>query len=244
MISLEKIKVLQAEFENKSAQEILEWALGEFGVSNIALASSFSIEDQAIADMLFKLDKNAQVFTLDTGRLHQSTYDVIELTRRKYGISIEMLIPDAQHLEKMLRENGPNLFFDSVEKRKQCCSIRKVEPLKKKLSTLKAWITGLRRDQSANRADIKFIEWDETFNLVKINPIADWEEIDVWDYIRANRVPYNKLYDCGYASIGCAPCSRPIRKGDDVRSGRWWWESAEKKECGLHLKDGKLGRKD
>lgn len=240
----DKIIKLQTEFEDKSPQEILEWALSEFGVSSIALASSFSIEDQVIADILFKLDKKAQVFTLDTGRLHQSTYDVIDMTRKKYGVSIEMLFPDSQHVEKMLGENGPNLFFESVEKRKQCCYIRKIEPLRKKLSTLKAWITGLRREQSITRADVNVIEWDENFNLIKINPLFDWEEIDVWDYIRANRVPYNKLYDCGYTSIGCAPCSRPIRKGDDVRAGRWWWESTEKKECGLHLKDGKLVRKE
>lgn len=239
-----KIEALQTEFADKGPQEILEWALGEFGSSSIGLASSFSIEDQVITDMLLKLDKNAQIFTLDTGRLHQSSYDVIELNRRKYDISIEMLFPDSQHVEKMLRENGPNLFFESLEKRKLCCSIRKVEPLKEKLSTLKAWITGLRREQSEARSDIKVIEWDENFNLLKINPLFDWEEVDVWDYIRANRVPYNKLYDCGYASIGCAPCSRPIRKGDDARSGRWWWESTEKKECGLHLKDGKSGRKE
>lgn len=239
-----KINLLQTDFENKSAEEILEWALKEFGIPNVALASSFSIEDQVITDMLLKLDKHAQIFTLDTGRLPQSTYDVVELTRRKYGVSIEMLTPDSKHLEKMLKKNGPNLFFESVEKRKQCCHIRKVEPLKKKLSTLKVWITGLRREQSVNRSDVKFIEWDEVFGLIKINPLADWEEIDVWDYIKANRVPYNKLYDCGYSSIGCAPCSRPIKKGDDVRAGRWWWESTEKKECGLHIKDGELVRKE
>ncbi len=239
---LDNLKALQTEFENKSAQEILEWALNEFGVPKLALASSLSIEDQVITDILLKLNKNAQIFTIDTGRLPQSTHDTIELTRRKYGVSIEVLLPDTLSVENMVSEHGTNLFYESVEKRKQCCLIRKVEPLRKKLSTLNVWITGLRREQDMSRKDIKMIEWDDTFNLFKINPLADWEEIDVWDYIRANRVPYNKLYDCSYSSIGCAPCSRPIRKGDDNRSGRWWWESTEKSaDCILKMESlGKI----
>ncbi|HBM16493.1 MAG TPA: phosphoadenylyl-sulfate reductase [Lentisphaeria bacterium] len=240
----DEIRQLNKEFESVSADEILHWALKYFGVNNIALASSFSIEDQLILDMLLKVDKKAQIFTLDTGRLPQATYDLIEITRKKYAISIEMFFPDASAVEAMTKKKGPNSFFESVENRKECCAIRKIEPLKKKLSTLKAWITGLRREQSEARSDVPFIEWDEAFGLVKINPIADWEELDIWDYIRNNRVPYNRLYDCSYTSIGCAPCTRPVKKGESTRAGRWWWENEEKKECGIHIKDGKVVRKE
>lgn len=240
----EEIRELNIEFENMSADEILAWAFKYFGVENVALASSMSIEDQMILDMMLKVDKNTRVFTLDTGRIHQATYDLIEATRKRYGIKIEMLFPDASEVEKMLFEKGPNAFYENLENRKECCRIRKVKPLKKKLSTLKAWITGLRREHSPNRAAVPFIEWDETFGLVKLNPLADWDEADIWDYIRNNRVPYNKLYDCSYASIGCAPCTRPVKKGEGIRAGRWWWEPEEKKECGLHIKDGKLVRKE
>lgn len=238
----DEISELNKEFETMSADEILCWAMKYFGTQNVALASSFSIEDQTLLDMMLKLDKNARVFTLDTGRLHQATYDLIEITRNKYGCRIEMIFPEKEAVEKMLIEKGPNSFYHSQENRKECCSIRKIMPLRKKLSTLKAWITGLRSEQSEHRKDIKFIDWDETFGLYKINPLADWEEADVWDYIRSNRVPFNRLHDCGYVSIGCSPCTRPVKKGEHPRTGRWWWEIDSKKECGIHISNGRVKR--
>jgi phosphoadenosine phosphosulfate reductase len=232
----------QSELKNASAVEIVCWALDKFGSGGIALASSFGAEDQVLTDILVKTGKEISIFTLDTGRLPQETYDVLEDTRKHYQIKIEVLFPETQAVENLEREYGPNLFYDSVENRKKCCGIRKVEPLKKKLSSLQAWICGLRREQAVTRKDISVIEWDEAFNLFKVNPLIDWTEKQVWDYIRKNGVPYNKLHDKGYPSIGCQPCTRAINPGEDIRAGRWWWETPEQKECGLHLKDGKIIR--
>lgn len=232
----------QKEFKNVSAMKIISWALDKFGSGKIALASSFGAEDQVLTDMLVKTGKKISVFTLDTGRLPQETFDVLEDTRKHYQIKIEVLFPETQAVENMEREYGPNLFYDSVENRKKCCGIRKVEPLKKKLFSLQAWICGLRREQAITRKGISVIEWDEAFNLFKINPLVDWTERQVWEYLKENQVPYNKLHDKGYPSIGCLPCTRAIKPGEDIRAGRWWWETPEQKECGLHLKDGKLTR--
>jgi phosphoadenosine phosphosulfate reductase len=172
---------------------------------------------------------------LDTGRLPQETYDVIEETREKYNIEIKVMFPDLKQVEQMVNENGPNLFYESIENRKLCCRIRKVEPLKRALSELDAWICGLRAEQSPTRQKLDKVEWDENFNLIKINPLADWTQNQVWQYIKENNVPYNELHDKGYPSIGCAPCTRPIEPGENIRAGRWWWENPEHKECGLHL---------
>jgi phosphoadenosine phosphosulfate reductase len=230
----------QRELNNGSAQEIIYWAFTHFGPANIALASSLGAEDQVIADLMFKINPQTQIFTLDTGRLSQETYEVIERTNEKYHFKIEMLFPDNKKVETLVNEYGPDLFYKSVENRRKCCYVRKVEPLKKKLTTLKAWVCGLRKEQGLTRSDVKQIEWDETFNLVKLNPLVNWTEEDVWQYIKNNNVPYNKLHDQGYPSIGCAPCTRAISPGEDIRAGRWWWEMPEHKECGLHIKAGKL----
>lgn len=238
-MSLETVEKLRIALHGKSPEEIIHDTLNYFGIENIAFASSFGAEDQVITDMLVKANKDAQVFTLDTGRLPQQTYDVQDETRLRYGIKIEALFPENVAVEAMVLEHGPNLFFDSVDKRKKCCQIRKVAPLKKKLSTLKAWICGLRREQSVTRTGVEVIEWDDAFQLFKINPLADYSEADVWTYIRTHNVPYNKLHDQGYPSIGCAPCSRPVNPGEDIRAGRWWWENPEHKECGLHIKASK-----
>lgn len=226
---------LAEEFESKSAQEILEWALHTFG-SKIGLSSSFGAEDVAIIDMMSKIDKNVKVFTLDTGRLNQETYDVMDDIRAKYDIKIEVMFPDQKEVEEMVRNLGMNLMYASVENRKMCCNIRKVHPLNRALTNLDGWITGLRRDQVATRADTRKIEIDSAHGgIVKLNPIADWTSDMVWDYIRKNNIPYNKLHDMGYPSIGCEPCTRAIKQGEDPRAGRWWWESTVNKECGLHF---------
>ena len=234
------IEKLADEFDSKTAQEVLKWALDTFG-TKIALASSFGAEDVVIIDMMANLDKNsARVFTLDTGRLNQETYDVMDAVRVRYGIPIEVYFPDQKEVEEMVRPRGMNLMYESVENRKLCCEIRKVHPLNRALSTLDGWITGLRRDQVVTRATTKKIEIDSGHGgIVKVNPLADWTSDMVWDYIQKNNVPYNKLHDMGFPSIGCEPCTRAIKPGEDPRAGRWWWESAAQKECGLHFDPSK-----
>jgi len=229
------IENLNEEFGKKTPQELLEWGLKEFHPC-IALAWS-GAEDVAVVDMLVKINPKARIFTLDTGRLNPETYDLIDRVRERYGIDIEVMFPDAAEVEEMVRREGVNLFYQSVENRKLCCNLRKVQPLKRMLSSLDAWITGLRRDQAVTRTVLKKIEIDETFGgIIKLNPLADWSNKDVWDYIHKNNVPYNELHDKGYPSIGCGPCTRSVKPGEDIRAGRWWWESPEGKECGLHVK--------
>jgi phosphoadenosine phosphosulfate reductase len=227
---------LADEFESKSAQEVLKWALDTFG-TRIGLASSFGAEDVAIIDMMVKVDKErTKIFTLETGRLNQETYDVMDAIRAKYGVSIEAYFPDQKEVEEMIRARGMNLMYASIENRKLCCEIRKVHPLNRALSTLDGWITGLRRDQVATRATTKKVEIDAAHGgIVKLNPIADWSSDTVWDYIRKNDIPYNALHDKGFPSIGCEPCTRAVMPGEDARAGRWWWENAAAKECGLHF---------
>lgn len=229
------LEKLSEEMESKTPQALLEWGLEEFH-PKIAFAWS-GAEDVAVVDMLARINPAARVFTLDTGRLNPETYDVIDRVRDKYGIQIEILFPDAAKVEEMGRRKGVNLFYHSADNRKLCCNIRKVLPLKRMLSSVDAWITGLRRDQAVTRLEVKRIEIDKTFGgIIKLNPLANWSNDDVWGYIRKNGVPYNELHDKGYPSIGCAPCTRPVKPGEDIRSGRWWWESPEVKECGLHVK--------
>ncbi len=226
---------LAREFEKESAQEVLKWALVTFG-PKVALASSFGAEDVTIIDIMAKIDKSrTKVFTLDTGRLNQETYDAMDAIRARYGIAIEVYFPDQKEVENMVNAKGMNLMYESVENRKLCCEIRKVHPLNRAHSKLDGWITGLRRDQLETRAGTKKIEIDSNHGgIIKINPLADWTYDMVWDYIRNNNIPYNKLHDKRYPSIGCAPCTRAVMVGEDPRAGRWWWESAAK-ECGLHF---------
>lgn len=220
--------------ETKTAQEVLDWALKTYG-EKVALASSFGAEDVVLIDMLAKINPGARVFTLDTGRLPGETYEVIEKIRDKYGLKIETYYPDTKAVEDMVTKYGPNLFYKSVELRKLCCEIRKVDLLKRVLKGLSAWITGLRREQSVTRTEVKKAEIDASHNsIIKINPLADWTEEQVWIYIRENHVPYNALHNKNYPSIGCAPCTRAVKPGEDIRAGRWWWETPEHKECGLH----------
>lgn len=224
--------------ESWSAEKVLEWGIKEFGKSDMVLSSSFSAEDVILIDMMYKICGSDFIcFTLDTGRLPQETYDVIDRIKSEYNIQINVYFPDYKQVEEMVKKYGVNLFYDSVELRKLCCEIRKVEPLKRALKGVKAWVTGLRREQSITRKNIYKVEIDDVHGgIVKLNPICDWNDDQVWDYIKKNRIPYNVLYDRGYASIGCAPCTRSIRKIEDQRSGRWWWEDPEHKECGIHIK--------
>ena len=231
-----QIQKLADEFEARSAQEVLKWALDTFG-TKIGLASSFGAEDVAIIDMMTKIDKKkTKIFTLETGRLNQETYDVIDAIRARYGVQIEAYFPDQKQVEEMIRSRGMNLMYESVENRKMCCEIRKVRPLNRALATLDGWMTGLRRDQVATRATTKKIELDIAHGgIIKLNPIADWSSDMVWDHIHKNNIPYNALHDKGFPSIGCEPCTRAVQPGEDPRAGRWWWENAAAKECGLHF---------
>jgi phosphoadenosine phosphosulfate reductase len=229
------VSALALQAASMPAQEIVRLALDRFG-RGVALSSSFGAEDMVLIDMLLTIDPKARIFTLDTGRLPQETYNVIEATRQKYGATIDVFFPQAEAVQAMVREHGLNLFYQSVESRKLCCGVRKMEPLGRALSGLDAWITGLRRDQSPTRVAVHNIEWDEGNALVKVNPLVDWTQDDVWKYIREHNVPYNALHDRGYPSIGCAPCTRALEPGEHERSGRWWWEHPETKECGLHVK--------
>ena len=192
-----------------------------------------------------KLEPGIRILTLDTGRLNEETYEVMDAVRCKYGVTIESYFPNAHDVEDLERTKGFYSFRESVENRKECCGIRKVEPLRRALKGLDAWITGLRRAQSVTRTDLQKIELDEAHpGLYKINPLADWSEKDVWGYIKKNEVPYNRLHDAGYPSIGCAPCTRAVKPGEDIRAGRWWWENPEHKECGIHgpKKQGATGQ--
>ena len=224
------------EWSERSPEELLRYAAEYFGDGSIAFASSFGAEDQVITDMIQSEGLKIPVFTLDTGRLPEETYELMAKTAKHYRIGIDVLFPERDAVETMVSEHGPNLFFDSIDKRRECCRVRKVEPLRRKLSTLKAWVCGLRKEQSVTRTGVSAIEWDDAFGLYKINPLVDVGETWVWEYVRTNGVPYNPLHDQGYPSIGCAPCTRAIMPGEDIRAGRWWWEQAVHRECGLHRK--------
>lgn len=220
-------------------QEVLKWGLDNLH-PRIAMASSFGAEDVVVIDMMMKINPKSRIFTLDTGRLNQETYDVMDEIRNKYNTNIEVMFPDSAEVEQMVRVNGMNLFYQSMGNRKLCCGIRKVHPLKKMLSTLDGWITGLRADQTEVRSSARRIELDPQHNgIVKLNPIIEWTWDQTWDYIKKNNVPYNKLHDKGYPSIGCEPCTRAIKPGEPLRAGRWWWETDPQKECGLHADHGK-----
>ncbi len=201
----------------------------------LALAASFSLEDLVLIDLLMAVRADARVFALDTGRLNPESYDCAEAIRRRYGVQIEWYFPRHEAVEKLEREKGLFSFRASVAARQECCFIRKVEPLQRALHGLQAWLTGLRREQAVTRSALPVIETDAAHGgIVKIAPLADWTLEQVWAYVRAHKLPYNRLYDQGYASIGCAPCTRAIAPGEEQRAGRWWWENPEHKECGLH----------
>jgi phosphoadenosine phosphosulfate reductase len=219
-----------------SPQELLRWGFDRF-TPRIALSASFGSPDGLVLlDMMHQLDPaRTRVFTIDTGRLPQETYNLIDRVRERYELEVEVYFPDPERVQKMVRSHGVNLFYDSVELRKMCCGIRKVEPLERALADLDAWISGLRPEQSVTRADVAPVEIDEVHEgRIKLNPLASWTKDDVWSYVRKHAVPVNALHAKGYPSVGCAPCSRAIREGEDERAGRWWWEQPENRECGIH----------
>jgi len=240
MTQPETVTALLAELEGAGAEDVLADAAGRFP-GRVAFASSLGLEDQVLTAMIAEAKLDIPIFTLDTGRLYPETYDLIDRTSKLYGVTLHAYFPAAGEVEEMVDRDGVNLFRDSIEARKRCCEIRKVRPLRRAQTELDAWICGLRSGQGATRQKVDPVEWDDAAGLVKINPLAAWDEARVWDYVRAHDVPYNPLHDAGFPSIGCAPCTRAVAPGEDARSGRWWWESAEQRECGLHQRSGPKG---
>ena len=230
MSAIENIKQLTKGLDPVESLRVL----AEQFPGEIVFSTSFGWEDQAITYMIFENDLPIKVFTLETGRLFPETYYVWNRTMEMYGKPIHAYYPNNELLEQMVNAKGPSSFYESVENRKECCGIRKIEPLKRALTGNKCWITGIRAEQSANRLDMDNIEWDEQNNLIKFHPIFDWTIDQVKEYIRQHNIPYNTLHDRGFPSIGCAPCTRAVQPGEDFRAGRWWWEDQSKKECGLH----------
>jgi len=223
----------QHELNGLDAEGILKWTIDKFG-SGAALATSFGAEDQVLTDLSIAIGRPVRIFTLDTGRFFQETYDLMHTTMKLYRLQFEVYAPDADDLARLIEADGPNLFYESIEKRKACCAVRKTMPLRRATEGRDAWITGLRKGQSVTRNGTEAIEWDEVHGLYKISPLHDWTEDQVWAYLRIHSVPFNALHEKGFPSIGCAPCTRAVAPGEDVRAGRWWWELPEHRECGLH----------
>ncbi len=230
--------VLKATVSAKKGEvlDILRQAVKEFDAHNITFANSFGAEDMVLTDIILKHDLGIEIFSLDTGRLPTETYDLMAEVEHNYNTKLKVYFPQAQTVEFYVKNHGINAFYESIELRKSCCHMRKVEPLQRALKGKKAWITGMRAAQATTRASLPVREYDEGNKLEKFNPLSDWTEQEVWGYIRLHNVAYNKLHDQFYPSIGCAPCTRAVAVGEDVRAGRWWWEDPNNKECGLHVK--------
>ena len=233
---MKKLNEYQTLLKDKTPEEIMILAECNFSLGKVALSSSLGAEDQVLTDILSKNARGIRIFTLDTGRLFEETYDVIQKTKEKYNLNIEITFPDPNEIKDLVEKDWPNLFYNSVENRKKCCFVRKVKPLQKILKTVDVLITGLRSEQNQTRSKLQVIEWDEQFEIYKINHLANWSNKEVWDYIKEKSVPYNTLHNKNFPSIGCAPCTRAVKQWENIRSGRWWWEESSKKECGLHLK--------
>ena len=226
---------INSQFAGRDPGEFLAWAAG-LPDTRIGLACSFSPEDIAIIHFIREADLDLQVFAIDTGRLHEETYECAENVRRRYDLPIHWYFPDQTAVEEMERSKGLYSFRESLENRHECCGIRKVEPLNRALATLDGWITGQRRDQSVTRTELALLEIDTGHGgILKLNPLAEWSEERVWSFVKDASLPYNRLHDRSFPSIGCAPCTRPVQEGEHPRTGRWWWEDPENKECGLHL---------
>lgn len=239
---------LRALYDQEPAAEVLAWALDRFH-PEMAISAGGGVEGMVLVDMAWRINPAVRVFTLDTGRLPQETYDLFDAVRERYGIEVEIRFPDATDVEGMVRAYGVNLMYKSVDLRLHCCEIRKVRPMERYLTGLEAWVAGLRRSQWKTRERVHKIEVDDAHGgIVKVNPLADWDSPQVWDYIHAHDVPHHSLLDQGWTSIGCAPCTRRVQPGEDDRAGRWWWETDTEKECGLHcsvqviLGEGKAGQ--
>ena len=229
----DRLDALRAGLNSQSIVQNLRYLAEQFP-GQVSFSTSFGLEDQVITHLIFENGLPIRVFTLDTGRLFPETYSTWSRTLERYGRPIETFSPDADALQTFLSEKGPNAFFESVENRQSCCHIRKVEPLNRALRGQAVWITGIRADQSPNRHHMTHLEWDATHQLIKFHPLFDWSFSQTQACIRELNIPYNPLHDRGFVSIGCAPCTRAIQPGEDFRAGRWWWEKAGKKECGLH----------
>jgi len=228
------MQISSNDYETKTAEELIQWTVDHYGLK-AGLACSFGMEDMVLIDIIAKGKKPMTIFTLDTGRLHEETYQLMDRVRSHYGLEIKTYFPNLEQVQVLVREKGFFSFKESIENRKECCGIRKVEPLNRALGELDAWVTGLRRDQAVTRTQTpKVLEDADHPPLIKINPLADWTQNQVESYIEKNEVPVNALHKKNYPSIGCAPCTRPIEPGEDIRAGRWWWENPEHKECGLH----------
>jgi thioredoxin-dependent adenylylsulfate APS reductase len=233
----EMIRVVDEEqLEAQGAHEILAWASKNFH-PRLALSASFGgPEGMVLLDMMHEIDRSSRVFMLDTGRLHQATYDLVERVRDRYDKRVEVVFPRNEDVEAMVSEKGHNLFYESQEKRKLCCQLRKVEPLRRYLGDLDAYVSGIRRDQNANRAGTRKVEFDRAAGgIVKLNPLADWTHDDVMQYVEQHQVPVNRLHGQNYPSVGCEPCTRAVKVGEDPRAGRWWWENDDTRECGIHI---------
>lgn len=204
--------------------------------SPVAFANSLGAEDMVLTDIVDRNRIAVEMFSLDTGRLPQETYDLMQTVRERYKTPLHVYFPDAKRIEAYVAEHGVNGFYQSIELRKACCHIRKVEPLQRALQGKRTWITGIRREQAATRINLEISTFDADHNMQKINPLLEWSNAEIWEYLKQNNVPYNKLHDKFYPSIGCAPCTRAVTPGEDLRSGRWWWENPETKECGLHVR--------
>ena len=231
--ALPDVESAAARFEPLSAEEVLAWALAAFG-TRLAIVTAFQAEGMVILDLARRLDPGVRVVTIDTGRLPQETHDLIDQVRMRLGVEVEVVAPDAAAVGAMVLRNGPNLFKRDVALRQLCCHVRKVEPLARALRDADAWVSGLRRDQGPSRAGTAKVEHDPAHQAVKVNPLADWTRERVWAYVDAHGLPVHPLYGKDYTSIGCAPCTRPVRQGEDERAGRWWWEAGADRECGLH----------
>lgn len=227
------INELNKRFQDATADEVLSYLSNKYG-NKLAFASSLGLEDQVLTYYLGSVGSQAKIFTLDTGRLFPETLDLLDKTNKRYDLNIEVFFPDPVRVEEMVNSKGINLFYESIENRKLCCHIRKILPMKRALKGIEIWITGLRAEQSVTRKGLSMVSWDENFGLIKVNPLTNWTEEDVWQVIREHDIPYNPLHDKGYPSIGCQPCTRAVSPGEDIRSGRWWWEQPDHKECGLH----------
>jgi len=230
---MNRINSVSSIAEISNPLEILK-SIAQMKGEKIVLVTSLSAEDQVITHMIFSLNLDIEIFTLDTGRMFPETYQTLQKTLEKYQKEIKVYFPAAEEVEELMTEKGAYSFYDSVENRKQCCEIRKVKPLKRSLKGKTIWITGIRSEHSQNRTEMQKIEWDAANNITKIHPLLHWSNDEVWTYIKANNVPYNSLHDKGFISIGCQPCTRAVKEGEDFRAGRWWWEDTSKKECGLH----------
>jgi phosphoadenosine phosphosulfate reductase len=232
---MQKIETLKSKISGHTSLDILD-VLSSLKEEKLTFSTSLGYEDQVITHYLSTKEINSTLFSLDTGRLFPETYSVLQTTLEKYKKSIQIYFPDTKSIENLITEKGPLSFYESVENRKECCTIRKVEPLKRALKGYTIWITGIRKEQSQDRENISQIEWDSHNEIIKVHPLLYWTFEEVKNYIKENKIPYNSLHDKGFISIGCQPCTRSVKEGEDFRAGRWWWEDATKKECGLHFK--------